>query len=676
MPLRADTIEIPAGGPIGAVELGGLAACDLIVLTGPNGAGKSVLARPLETPGAAGSVGCVDELGERHDYKSKGVQQSITFVRSTDLMSRFRDLEGALALAANATRELHKARMMEQVSNTDLLKVAAGGSSPSEPETIASRRAAFIDADRRCGQIPRTRAEYRRLGSELAALKGVQWQPSAFAADVRVPNEMQVQPEHRSLAGLQDLRPALQLLESLPVPHSGQRSEADAHREAAEVLATKVAEAREQLPSMIAETSSLTPDALASKVLEGIKVARRAAEDTVAAMDALRDCKARASRYIGRCIELGQGCDACPVCDRPIAGTELKQALDAATRSDIPGADEWAQSAKQLERLEGDLTGLLKAHQKSEEAAKREHKALADAVRNALPQFQRARDWSPSVAAAADEIRRSCEDWFRVHASAFSPGASAAARALRDHARDALRKLVAEAGQLNEGLAAAQAQFQAFQRLGTLLDIREELDRAEWTLRLDEVEADRRRDAQRVRWHRVAEQMAAEFRARAMTANATVVDDHGVQDRFRRLLDRLAPSQPTLAALGFRGSSVETAGVNRSDLLSEGQTVLVNIAAAIAVAGKVAGAHDHRPGWIAFDEPTNGLDEASRDAVADYLGGMTTKDLPLQVFVTTFDVPFATRLIAAAQRSGRRVRHVELPPFKPGQAVRPIERVA
>jgi DNA repair exonuclease SbcCD ATPase subunit len=487
---------------------------------------------------------------------------------------------------------------------------------------------------------------------------------------------MHVQPEHRSLAGLADLRPVLQSIANMPATQAGQRSKADFYVEAAERLAAKVVEVRKQLPAVVAPSGDLTPDAVAAGVLEAVKQARQAAEDAVAAIDALRDCKVRASRYVERTIEQGQACEACPVCDRPIAAADLRQALEAAARSEIPGAAEWRSSADTLKRLEGELSGLLAQHRTAAEAAVREHGAIADAIRKELPRLQRARDWSPSVVQTADAIREACEAWSRAHASAFSQGAIADAQAIVDSARDSLAGLVSEDARLNEGLARAQSTFQAFQRLGTLLDVRDELDRVEWTLRLDEVEADRRREAQRARWRRVLEQLADGFRARAERANASVVDDRGVQERFRRLLDRLRTSQPTLAELGFRGSSVTGTGVDRSEGLSEGQTVLVNIAAAIAVAGKVAGTPVHRPGWIAFDEPTNGLDEASRDAVADYLGGITMQDLPAQIFVTTFDVPFVSRLIAAARRTGRRVRHVELPPFAPGQAVRPIERVA
>ena len=113
------------------------------------------------------------------------------------------------------------------------------------------------------------------------------------------------------------------------------------------------------------------------------------------------------------------------------------------------------------------------------------------------------------------------------------------------------------------------------------------------------------------------------------------------------------------------------AGAAAHDQLSEGQTALVNIAAAIAVAGQVAGAPGHPPGWIAFDEPTNGLDAEARQQVAEFLGSMTTHDLPCQLFVATFDEDFADRLQRTALTAGRRVRRVRMQPFRPGQPCNP-----
>jgi energy-coupling factor transporter ATP-binding protein EcfA2 len=103
--------------------------------------------------------------------------------------------------------------------------------------------------------------------------------------------------------------------------------------------------------------------------------------------------------------------------------------------------------------------------------------------------------------------------------------------------------------------------------------------------------------------------------------------------------------------------------------------VLVNIAAAIAVVGMVAGTPDHRPGWIVFDEPTNGLDSNGCKQVAQYLGSLTVADVSCQIVIATFDTAFAEQLMSCAVSQGnRRVKHVSLPEFQPGHAVSPVVR--
>ena len=94
----------------------------------------------------------------------------------------------------------------------------------------------------------------------------------------------------------------------------------------------------------------------------------------------------------------------------------------------------------------------------------------------------------------------------------------------------------------------------------------------------------------------------------------------------------------------------------------------------MAVVGKVAGTPSHRPGWIVFDEPTNGLDDEGREQVADYLGGLTTDEVPSQIVVTTFNKDFAERLMTAATQAGRRVQHVDLPDFQLGRPFSPTLR--
>ena len=204
--------------------------------------------------------------------------------------------------------------------------------------------------------------------------------------------------------------------------------------------------------------------------------------------------------------------------------------------------------------------------------------------------------------------------------------------------------------------------------------MRHALDAIPWEANLDQIDAAQRRDAQRVHWIAVLDNMSTELETRAAGAAMLVVDDPGVQTRFQRLINRL-PSHRRLNDLQFRGNQVELGQQNAGDTLSEGQNVLVNIAAAIAVVGKVAGTPDHRPSWIVFDEPTNGLDPEGCAQVAQYLGALTIADVPCQVVVATFDTVFAEKLMCCAEsQAKRRVKHVSLPEFQPGHAVTPTIR--
>ncbi len=674
MTLRVDAINLPPGAPIGAVGVTGLAASDLIVVSGPNGAGKSVLTRPLESPGSSGNVECVDESGARQEYRSKGVNQSIAFVRSNQLMSGFRDLEGALALAANATADLHRERLLAQIANTDILRAGAVETAQAEPGTIRMQREAYFAADRLCGQHPRTIDEYRRLGQELAAIRGVAWAPSAMADADRLPNELLLQPELRTMQGLAQVRPAIDAIRTIGVPPAGQASGAARLTTATAEVELSIADAVLEL--RIATVASATLDERAAAARAAIDGAIRAAEDAIAALDLLRDCRERAARYIRGRIEAGATCDACPVCAQPVDGPRLQGTIEAQMGGESPEGSGWRATAKRLEEIRKSLQAREAAYGDAQRAARREHDLMRTAITRSAPNLRAAAGWAPSAVECADRVRAGCEQWLERHATAPSEDALRDAQALCATAESAIAQLDRESAQLNDGLPQAQQSFQAFQRLGSLLAIRAAIDATEWTVSLDQVNAERRRAEQRDRWRKVLRSLIEESQARADAASSTVVDDPGVQERFRRLLARFAASQPTLAGLAFRGSSVTAGGEDRSAALSEGQTVLANIAAVIAVVGKVCGSAAHRPGWIVFDEPTNGLDEASRDAVADYLGGITTQDLPGQIVVTTFDRPFADRLIAEARRNGRRIRHIELPAFVPGRSVQPIDRVA
>ncbi|MFM7215650.1 MAG: hypothetical protein ACKO3H_12310 [Verrucomicrobiota bacterium] len=269
----------------------------------------------------------------------------------------------------------------------------------------------------------------------------------------------------------------------------------------------------------------------------------------------------------------------------------------------------------------------------------------------------------------AEDLRNQSGQWITDNPVRPTRQALEGIRGLGHCAETSSKKLDQIEADLNQNLAAAQNDFGDFQRLGDALATARALNRLEWSANPDEAEAERLRTEQRQTWLEVLQQMITERQCRATSARDEVVNDLGVQERFNRFIEKVGPIHPSLRQMAFRGKRLDVGGQDRTEDLSEGQRVLVNIAAAMAVVGKVAGTPDHKPGWIAFDEPTNGLDDDGRDGVADYLGGMSLADVPSQIIVATFDRLFADGLIQKALTSGRAVGRVELPQFEPGRCL-------
>jgi hypothetical protein len=389
------------------------------------------------------------------------------------------------------------------------------------------------------------------------------------------------------------------------------------------------------------------------------------------AKDALGQCRAIAARFLRTQIDRGVAVDACPVCASAIDSAHLCGQFATPAAAHDPEADGWRERERRFNALAMQLQAAASALEARRIEARGEHAAIltqlqrcADATQHPVAQH------APAVRAAWKTVHQCCCEWQgRFKNATPSSAAVASAHGAVVQARQLLGALQAEERGLNEGLVQAQQDFAAFQRLGAALAARASLDAAPWDLALDEVQAASRRRAQRDRWIAVLTRMADARQAEADTVQSALVQDAGMQARFDALVSRIP--HPSVQTLRYQGRDVMRAGVASQGKLSEGQTALVNIAATIAVAGKVAGAPNHLPGWLAFDEPTNGLDEAARQQVAEYLGSMTRQDLPLQIFVATFDEEFANRLQRAALNARRRVRRVRLPPFRPGQPCAP-----
>lgn len=671
MTLRADAIKLPATGPLGAISIDALEKFDLIVITGPNASGKSTLIAPLGTPNSEnGTVSCIDDKNNANvPYEAKGVQQSITFIKSTELMTKFRDLNQALALAAGTTRLLHEQRLLARVrkdlsqNNQDL---------NDEPLGLNNFRNLYLTADRDCGDLLRTDAVYNQIGKRLAVRAGVSWKnldPGA-PEDVRIAAESSLRPQARSIAGFSALNPSLTALKRLPVPTAVGASGASCLDTATVELTGAINHANTLIPPKAAPNASQEIAQVAKDVAGNLLSASKSIKDVLDAKNVLRECRIRALAYLGKQDALSCPTENCPVCDGKINSAELQRSLNAL------GADEDAEG----QQLQKDLNAITKAHESltlklteftsATHQARSEHKQIHDAINRNVRDLHPVIGSNEAVVGSAKVLKDSCESWIENYNMTPSIAAIQSAQELVKLAEKEFETLQSKDHALNANLREAESDFTDLQLLGVALAARHKLDNFRWDASLDQFDANRRREAQRDRWLEVLKIMASEREAGASTAKSGVVTDSGVQERFNRLLD-LLKYHTGLQTLKFCGKDVQLNGVDASDTLSEGQRVLVNIAATIAVVGKVAGTAEHRPGWIVFDEPTNGLDEEGRNQVAEYLGGLSITDVPSQIVVATFDTEFAQKLITKAKATGRRGKLVELQEFKPGSTVQP-----
>jgi energy-coupling factor transporter ATP-binding protein EcfA2 len=672
MTLRADAIKLPATGPLGAVSINALEKFDLIVITGPNASGKSTLIAPLGTPNSEnGTVSCIDDKNNANvPYEAKGVQQSITFITSTELMTKFRDLNQALALAAGTTRLLHEQRLLARVRKDLLQNNEDLNGEPPELNYLSHQ---YLQADRNCRDLPRTDAKYNQIGKRLAVRACVPWENLDLGApdDVRTGAESLLHPKARTIPGFFELIPSLTALKSLPVPTAVGANGASCLHTATVALTDAIHHAHatiliqsEAAPNAIQEIARNSED-VAGKLLSASKNIK----DVLDAKNVLRECRIRALAYLEKQDASSCPTEKCPVCDGKINSAELQRSLNAL------GADEDAEG----QQLQKKLNAITKAHESltlklteftsATHQARTEHKQILDAINRNVRDLRPVIDSNEAVVGSAKVLKDSCESWTKNH-MAPSIEAIKAAQELAKLAAKEFETLQSKNHALNANLREAESDFTDLRLLGVALAARHKLDNLRWDASLDQFDANRRRKAQRDRWLEVLKTMASEREAGASTAESTVVTDPGVQERFNRLLD-LLKYHTGLQTLKFCGKEVQLNGVAASNTLSEGQTVLVNIAATIAVVGKVAGTAEHRPGWIVFDEPTNGLDEEGRNQVAEYLGGLSITDVPSQIVVATFDTKFAEKLITKATATGRRGKHVELQDFKPGSTVQP-----
>ncbi|MBM3902554.1 MAG: hypothetical protein FJ379_10785 [Verrucomicrobia bacterium] len=664
MAFRLDSITADIRGPLRGTVLKGLAGLDLIVLLGPNGSGKSTLLEPLKN-GSRG-VGCLDPAtGRAESFSATGVNQKVAFLTSVQLMEKFRDLNDALDLAANSIRPSDEALVLGKLKG----QLDKDTPEASDPPGLEHLRGDYLQQDRICGPNPRTVDEYERLGRRLADRKGVVWRSIDLDAEAgdRKAAELQLLPESRKLAGLNELRPGLNDLHQLP--QNPAMVPAGALVDAETQLRSELEAARNAVEGLPPPGAGVTLGDEAKAVLQHLNDALEAIQAVLDAKDLLKEVRTKAKRFLEkREVSPAQPAE-CPVCEVQINASQIILRLGEQTSGTDVEADELGGRKKKFKNVRDRLHPVLERWAAAVGPGRDAFVVLTGSVESIGLKLAPTVGSDESVRIAAEDLRNRCGQWNEEY---FGGPTRQALEGIRDlgHCAETYSKMREQIeADLNQDLAAAQNDFKNFQKIGDALAAARALDRLEWSANPDEAEAERLRTEQRQTWLEVLQQMITERQCRASSARDEVVNDLGVQERFNRFIEKVGPIHPSLRQMAFRGKRLDVGGQDTPEDLSEGQRVLVNIAAAMAVVGKVAGTPDHKPGWIAFDEPTNGLDDDGRGGVADYLGGMSLADVPSQIIVATFDRLFADGLIQKALTSGRAVGRVELPQFEPGRCL-------
>lgn len=688
--LRIEEISLTSASPIGPAILRGLAVADLVVVVGPNGAGKSTIVSALNAvghPPKHARLVCIDSPGGAgREVKAKEVVRTpeFTLISSADLMAKFRTLKDSLSQAAQVTRDTDISQLLEQVRR-QLSADASDAAAEIEPLGIQQLGSELVRTDQsvtessRGAPTPRTMREYQRLGQLLATAKGAPWTcPPLLPADERRAVQGRYRPIRRTFEGLADLRNAVNPLEGIPRQRTSRSHAYSAAR----------SNCRDALS---AATDSVKLDSFTSaehdvagrvtEVLVALRQAKTQVETTLITLDSLKACRTAALTLLKVSPQDGCLASKCPVCDTSIDAPTLIDSLTRTPSDSLPEHqteyESWQTRLATIDTLIRDLATAAEDLTRGEKEAVIEHGDIRRLIEGVLRSATPAEQWCAEVSDAASDLCGLCSRWLEAHGSSVSSDGVDAAARLRDRANEIVEQLTTDESRCNQDLDRFSGMFEVFERLGDRLAVQSQLDQEEWTIDIERRDRRRKRAKQCSVWLKVLEDLAVEHDKRATHASQRVVEDSAVQRRFLDLLGRLAKSQPRLSNILLRqdeddGSATVTSGdTDCSRDLSEGQRVLVNIASAVAVAGKVFEGTDGHPGWLAFDEPTNGLDPNSRAAVAEYLGSVSLCDLPRQIFVTTFETAFAEKLLEHAQRIGQRsVLMVTLETFVPGQPVR------
>lgn len=655
--VRLEAIDLTNANPVGPCSIRGLATAQTILIVGPNGAGKSSLLKPLQTNRqAGGKAKCLNAAGSIVDFDASGVQNSIAFVTSVDLLSKIDSLGDALSIAAGASRFNAFVKVIKDISKQLTRKISA----PASPASWI-HNTQFIEKDKLCGTFPRTMEHYVSLGTTLSNALNCSWTHVSLDATEheRLDNEAVLHPKAVEFAGRRDLT---EILNSLETIHSaGTHGDGPASR-AEQALAELETECRKIINDYAIDLKDDNVLALSELLIEWLRHAIHALEQLINARNLLDSCQKYALQYIAASqIEP----TACPICDNTIDAKAVSTQLRSRVSIDA-GAGIVADP--ELDALEA-LTTVMQLIKASRYKANSlvsiaEHTWSAN-LQTLKKVIQRLgvvpANWHEDVKVVASELKKMCERW-STDFTHWSVTAEVSALTLRDYAITKRNRILTAETDLNNGHEERLKLFNQLQALGALLWIRHELNRTPWM-----VDADQERKNQILR-QCICELEALSNEYAEMADNAIkLVMTADVQTRFTQMLNKMSrvnhPDHVIQAT--FEAGSVTNGTADLSNCVSEGQRVLINCAARLTVASVVIGHEEHKPGWIVFDEPTNGLDSDAVSILAEYLGSFSPLEFSGQIIVSTFDKDFASMMVKQSTESTRNVKQINLRRFNP-----------
>lgn len=700
---RVDSLSTKPSPELGVMTVGGgslpLSQYELIVIIGPNGSGKTSITECLHT--LDGRLSLTRPNGETFD-PMRDAATELLYANSDTLLSSFRDMSESLAKCAGAARLREEVALLQKLVPTkvnvgkyrlDLLLPAQHDAMPSDVNAALDR---LDDAERHADGTVGTQhrydlASYNEIGVAIGMLLSKPWIP-VEAGDVASMqksmerSEAASRPEERMLGGLQDAVGSLDACKARCEEIARDTNAKECCNTARQEVAKAVGQARTALSyagATIAIAHDASPDRLAHALESACSELKRRQDELdsqIAAYDALANLRHMAHEYLTTCTD-----EQCPVCERAMPRVTLLSQLrhgESLSNTALSRArEEWRSVTDAYEGAASAKATLLQATASLATADRdlvawrgRWHHRITTLAEDLRPHT----DWDESVVNAVADATRELHT-IATRPEWSSPPSAESVESIVSAMQELARTCTACEGKLsslkasqNRGIDEADRLFPQLTALGDVLVAQASLNALRWEPRW-QAHADH---AAKVRaldcWKRAVKSAIADRTTRLSALHEEILGDPGVNNRFARLLR--ATGHPLLANPQLRPSEVTSSATgerlawqmrrNESPILSEGYTVLVNLAALIAITGHAQPGQAHRAGWLLLDEPTNGLDDGNRSRVAAYLGSLTVEDMPRQMFVTTFDESFAKDLISHARSKGRRrTLEVQLPPW-------------